>query len=57
MVDIYNAEDKAGKEQAINARLAHLGDRKLDLKKELYEIELEETRLKQERDFSDQSGD
>ena len=57
MVDIYNTNDKAGKEQAINARLAHLGDRKLDLKKELHEIELEETRLKQERDFSDQSGD
>jgi len=57
MVDIYNKQDKAEKQQAINARLAHLGDRKLDLKKELYEIELEENRLKQERDFSDQSGD
>lgn len=57
MTDLYNKEDKADKAQAINAKLAHLSDRAVVLKSELYDTELEIQRLKLERDFGDQAGD
>lgn len=57
MVDVYNKEDKAGKQQQLQARYAHLGDEEHRLQKELKEVKLEKERIKYELDFGDQAGD